>query len=178
MTEPTEGLVPVWPRLLRPMRSAAAIMRRSNSGSTAIAAAFLARVAIGSVLVDLHGLRLPSQLVEHRLEVFGVTEVAIHRSETDVGDLVEVLEAFHHQAADALGGHVTVAGRFQLPDDAIDHAFNAFLLHGPLPERQIDRTRQFITVERGTAPALLDHGQLAQLHALESRESATAIGAY
>src|SRR4051812_35615875 len=176
MTHPTAGLLPVCPRLRRPRRSAAAIMRRSNSGSIGTVADLPARVAILSAFGDLAS-RLAGQLVQHGLEVLRVAEVAVHRSETHVSHLVEVFQALHHQAADSLGGNVAVAARLELAHNAVDHALDALRLDRALADGELDRPRQLITVEWLATAALLDHRQVAQLHALERGEPSAAYRA-
>ena len=76
--------------------------------------------------------------------------------------------------ADLVGGHLDFAQAFELADDARDHALDALGLDGALAQRGIDRAGELVAIERHLAADLLDHGQLAQLHALEGGEAAAA----
>ena len=42
------------------------------------------------------------QFINDFLEVLGFTEVAINRGETDIGDVVKIAQAFHHELANLL----------------------------------------------------------------------------
>ena len=62
------------------------------------------------------------------LEITRFGEVAVDRSEADIGDRIELAQAFHHQLADPRGRDFGVAGGFGLALDARDELVDAFLL--------------------------------------------------
>src|SRR5258707_4602125 len=109
-------------------------------------------------------------------EVLGLAEVAVDGGEAHVGDLVEAGEGFHHQLADHVAGTLGLAGALELAHDRVDDALDALGLHRPLADRDVDRARELVAVEGLALSVLLDHGELAQLHALEGGEARRAIG--
>ena len=50
-------------------------------------------------------------------------------------------------------------------------------LDRPLAERHLDRAPELVAVERDAAAGALEHGELAQLHALEGGEAFAAFSA-
>ena len=178
ISAPTEGLGAASPMPRRPKRSAAAIQRSSSPARPPCGGALIARergfAAARSRPARRFGLGL--QLADDRVEVARFAEIAVDRGEAHVGDVVEALEPLHHQFADALGGNVGVALALELPHDAVDHALDPLGRDGALAQRDFDRAQQLVAVERRAPAVLLDHHQLAQLHALEGGEAAAAIG--
>src|SRR6185503_6073149 len=53
-------------------------------------------------------------------EIVRAFEAAVHRSEADVGDLVELGQLAHHEVANARGRHLALAERAQALDHAVD----------------------------------------------------------
>src|SRR5213593_4012830 len=52
----------------------------------------------------------PEQVLQLAQELVHVLEFSIHRSEPDIGDLVELAEVIHHARADVVGGHLAFLG--------------------------------------------------------------------
>src|SRR5205085_7582931 len=77
----------------------------------------------------------------------------------------------HHALADGLRRHFALAEAFQLLHDLGDGLLDALGLDIALAQRDLDRARELVAVERQTAAVALDHGEFAQLHALERREA-------
>ena len=70
------------------------------------------------------GLRLRLEFADDGVEVARLAEIAVDRGETHVGDVVEGLQALHHQFADPLGRDVAVGLALELAHDAVDHALD------------------------------------------------------
>src|SRR5882757_1482975 len=114
------------------------------------------------------------ELAEHRLKILGLAEIAIHRGEAHIGDVVELAQMLHHDLADRLRGNLRLAAAFQLAHDRGHHLLDPFRIDRPLAQRYLQRAHQLVAVERHTAAVALDHGQFAQLHPLEGREAEIA----
>ena len=67
-----------------------------------------------------------------------------------------------------------LSSRRTMPDD---HALDHVGIDRPLAQRDLDRAHQLVAIERHAPARSLDDLQLAQLHALESGETAAAIRA-
>src|SRR5690349_4536837 len=80
-------------------------------------------------------------------------------------------------ASDHLARDVGLARAFELTHDRVDDALDAVGLDRPFAQRGLHRARQLVAIEGLALAVLLDHGELAQLHALEGREARRAIGA-
>src|SRR6185312_282371 len=80
----------------------------------------------------------------------------------------------HHALADRLRGHLTLAETFQLLHDLRDRLLDALRLDIALAQRDLDRARELVTIERQPPPVALDHGEFAYLHALEGGEAEIA----
>ena len=123
------------------------------------------------------GLWLSFKFADDRLEIARLAEIAVDRGEAHIGDVVEGLQPLHHQFADPLARDVALALALELAHDAVDHALDPLGLDRALAQGDLDRAHELVAVE-GRAPAvLLDDREFAQLHALEGREAAAAIGA-
>ena len=116
------------------------------------------------------------QFVDQRVEIADLAEIAIDRGEAHIGDLVERLQALHHQFADLRALDLALAGALELAHDAIDHALDALRIDRALAQGDLQRAHQLVAIEGHAAARFLDHDQLAQLHALESGETPAAIG--
>lgn len=66
------------------------------------------------------------QLAKELLEIAGLVEVLVDRSETHIGDSVERFQTLHKHLANGIGGDFRFTQAFQLPDNARHHAFDAF----------------------------------------------------
>ena len=73
-------------------------------------------------------------------------------------------------------GDLALARAFEPAHDAVDHALDALGLDRPLAQRERDRARELVAVERHALAVLLHHGELAQLHPLEGGEARAAGG--
>ena len=76
---------------------------------------------------------------------------------------------------DLLGADFVFAEAFQLPHDAGDHSLNALIVHRTLAKSNLNRAHQLVAVKGGTPARLLHHHQLAQLNALERRETPATV---
>src|SRR5690348_10794862 len=117
------------------------------------------------------------QAIDELAEILRLAEIAIDRGEADIGDRIERRQHFHHQLADHVALDFGLARAFELTDDGIDRALDAFAFDRPLAQRDLDGARQLVALERFALVVLLDDGQFAQLHALERRETRGAIRA-
>src|SRR5882672_6636237 len=149
ITQPTAGLGQVRPSDRRASASAARII------------ASVLEVGLGEVGDEL-------------LEVPGLAEIAIDRGEAHIGHRIERAQRIHHQLADLRRGNLALAGAFQPPHDAVDHAFDALRVDRPLAAGDRDRAGELVAVELHALAVLLHHGELAQLHALERGEARSA----
>src|SRR6185436_12110216 len=92
-----------------------------------------------------------------------------------IGDRIEVSEAFHHHLADGRGLDLALTHILQAANDAGDHLVELFLGDRTLLEGDGDRAAQLVALEQGPAAVALDHGEVAELNALERCEPATAL---
>src|SRR5436190_3112958 len=120
------------------------------------------------------GVLIAGELAEHGLKVLGLAEVAVDRCEADIGDVVELAQMLHHDLADRLRGDFALAAAFQLPHDGGNHLLHPLWLDRALAQGDLQRAHQLVAVERHAAAVALDHGQFAQLHALEGGEAEVA----
>src|SRR5690348_1163212 len=111
------------------------------------------------------------------LEVLRFTEIAIDAGKADVGHRIHLTQRVHHQLADLLRGNVALTRRLELPDDTVDDTFDSLLLDRALVQRDTDRARQLVAVERHAAVVGLHHRELAQLGALDGGEALAAVAA-
>src|SRR5215813_8837181 len=117
---------------------------------------------------------LARELAQERLEILGLAEIAIHRRKAHIGDVVEGAQRLHHHFADDLGRDLALALAFQLAHDLRHRLLDPLLLDRALAQRDLHRAQKLVAVERHPPAVALDHGQLAQLHALERRETEIA----
>src|SRR5688500_17500315 len=80
----------------------------------------------------------------------------------------------HHALADRLGRDLALAETFQFLHDLRNRLLDPLRLDVALAQRDFDRTRELVAVERQASAVTLDHGQFAQLHAFEGREAEIA----
>src|SRR5215211_3933011 len=149
MTQPTAGFGQVRPSERRASASAARIM------------ASVLEVGLGEIGDEL-------------LEVAGLAEIAIDRGKPHIGHRIERAQRVHHQLADLRRGDLALAGAFQAPDDAVHHALDALGIDRPLAAGDRDRAGELVAVELHALAVLLDHRELAQLHAFEGGEARSA----
>src|SRR5689334_2683208 len=110
-------------------------------------------------------------------KILRLPEIPVHRGEANVGDLIEACQGLHHEAADHVAGDLGLARALELSDDGVDHALDAVGLDRPLAQGNVDRARELVAVEGLALTVLLEHRELAQLHALEGGEARGAIRA-
>src|SRR2546421_153349 len=167
MAQPTEGFGQVMPRPRRARASAACIIARSVE--------VLSRREVAAV-------RPPSIVIrgdppDKFAEILRLPEIAVDRGEADIGNLIKCRQRFHDQFADVLARNLGVARTFELAHQGVDDAFHPLGFDWPLAQRDIDRARQLVALERLPLSVLLDDRQLAQLHPLKGREARGAIRA-
>src|SRR5690606_29627683 len=80
----------------------------------------------------------------------------------------------HHHFADGLGGDFGFAQRLDLPLDARDELVDPFLRDAALAAGQRDRLLDLAAIERLARVVVLDHGDFAELDALEGGEPRAA----
>src|SRR6516162_3232653 len=110
-------------------------------------------------------------------EILRLAEIPVDRGETDIGNLIEARQRLHDEASDHITRDIDLARTLQLPHQRVDDALDALGLERPLAQGDVDRSGELVSVEGFAVPIFLDHGQLAQLHPLESREAGAAIWA-
>src|SRR5205807_9728318 len=110
-------------------------------------------------------------------EILRLTKIAVDRSETDVGDLVETGERLHDEAADRIARNISFARTLELTHQRVDDALDPIRLDRPLAQGDVNRTGELVPVEGLTLPVLFDNGQFPQLHALEGGEAGRAVRA-
>src|SRR5262249_34285726 len=103
--------------------------------------------------------------------------IAVDRGKANISDAVERAKTFHNKLADALALDFVIALAFELAHDSIHHPLDAFGIHGPFAQSDLDGTRELVAIEGYAAAGFFRDRQLAQLHAFEGRESAAAIRA-
>src|ERR1700752_4233329 len=121
MTQPTAGFGQVRPSDRRASASAARIMPS------------VLDVGLGEIGDEL-------------LEVAGLAEVAIDRGEPHIGHRIQRAQRVHHQLADLRRGNLALAGAFEAPDDAVDHALDTLGIDRPLAASHRDRARELVAV--------------------------------
>src|SRR5271169_2182017 len=148
--------------------------RRASASAARIASSSRRRSPGGSALASIAIRRDPADEIA---EILGLAEVPVDRGETDIGNLIEARQRLHDEASDHVARDIGLARTLQLPHQRVDNAFHSLRLERALAQRNVDRSGQLVSVEGFAVPIFLDHGQLAQLHPLESREAGAAIWA-
>src|SRR5262245_24266942 len=161
--QPTAGFGQTWPRPRSAKRSATAMNWTSRSLGGDVGIGF----GRGALALGRHAR-------DETLEVTHPGEVMIDRSEADVGHLIELGEALHGQSAQAAGLDLGLPAQLDLAHDAVDDAVDALLVDPALARRDHDRALELLAVERDALALALEHGQLAQLDALEGGEARAA----
>src|SRR5436190_10604815 len=134
--------------------------RRGGDGLRPGAGAVDGRDAID---VTVAGTRLPSlfcvqQILQFRHELADVAEVPVDRRETDVRDLVEMLQLFHHERADVGRRHLPLGPILQRRLDAVGDAFEHRHADRPLLARLQQAADQLLALEPLAGAVLLhDH---------------------
>src|SRR5262249_59606124 len=70
--------------------------------------------------------------------------------------------------------HLVLAEALELAHDLRNGLLDAVGIDVALAQRDLDRSRELVAVERHAAPVALDDGQLAQLHPLEGGKAEIA----
>lgn len=120
---------------------------------------------------------MPGKIADERLEIPGLAEVAIDRSEAHIGDRIQRPESLHHQCANMLAGDFGIARTLKLTHDAADHTLDALAVHSAFTQGYIDGTFKFVALEQLLAARALGDDKFPQLHPLEGRETTSAVGA-
>src|SRR5690554_4943241 len=144
MTQPTRGLGVVVSRPRAASCSARAIMAWSvaekvifgRSGGAGLAG----RTAAARARLDL---------ADEVGEGVDVGEVAIHRRETHVGDLVEIAQFVHHQLAQLGAGDFALAQRQQACLDALDRRLDGLERDRALAQREPEAAGELVMVVLG-----------------------------
>src|SRR3954452_4064580 len=108
-------------------------------------------------------------------EILGLAEIAVDRGEAHIGDLVETGQRLHHEAADDIARNLALARALELEHHRVDHALDLLGLDRALAQGDMDRARELVALEGLALPVLLDHGELAQLDALEGGEARRTV---
>src|SRR5262245_31722048 len=161
MTQPTRGFGVVVKRPFSASASARRIIASSNGENTALALLFSRRLDF------LHRLA----------KVVRGLEAAVHRGETDVGDLVELRQLADHEVADAAGRYLALAERAQPLDHPVDRAFDLLGRNRALPQREHHAAHQLVAVEVGAAAVLLHQARHLEVDALIGGEALLALHA-
>src|SRR3954452_2831923 len=114
------------------------------------------------------------EFAEHRLKILGLAEIAIHRGEAHIGDVVELAQMLHHDLADGFRRNLRLAAALQLAHDRRHHLLDPFRIDLALAQGNLQRAHQLVAIERHAAAVALDHRELAQLHPLKSGEAEIA----
>src|ERR1700761_8923638 len=117
---------------------------------------------------------IPRQFRERGLEILGFAEITIDRRETHISDVVELAQMRHYGFADGLRRDFALAHAFQLAHDFRHHLVDPFGLDRALAAGDLHRSQKLVAIERHAPAVALDHGELAQLHALEGGEAEIA----
>src|SRR5712671_4313418 len=150
MTQPTAGFGQTAPRPRRANASAARIERRSKPRSLGdFAASGGSSIAIRGDPPD----KIP--------KILGLAEVTVDRCETDVGDLVEARQRFHHEAPDHIAGDIRLARALQLPHQRVDDALDPLGFDGAFTQCDVDRAGELIPIKGFPLSMLFYYGQFA-----------------
>src|SRR6185369_4181098 len=106
-----------------------------------------------------------------------VLEAAVHRRESHVRDLVEIVQLLHRQLADQPRVHFALAERAQFVADVHDRGIERFARHRALLQRLEHAIAELAFVERLAAGVVLDDARHHQLGRLEGRETLAALQA-
>src|SRR6185295_4120061 len=149
----------------------------------------LCRTAPPSALLPGFGTGPQRQLAFRRLATAGahaidffaervdVLEAAVHRRESHVRDLVEIVQLLHRQLADQPRVHFALAERAQFVADVHDRGIERFARHRALLQRLEHAIAELAFVERLAAGVVLDDARHHQLGRLERRETLVALQA-
>src|SRR3954449_4219253 len=114
------------------------------------------------------------EFAQHRLKILGLAEIAIHRGEAHIGDVVELAQVLHHDLADGFRRNLRLAAALQLAHDRRHHLLDPLRIDRPLAQGDLQRAHQLVAVERHAAAVALDDREFAQLHPLEGGEAEIA----
>lgn len=123
---------------------------------------------------------LTGQAFDFLTEFVEILEAAIHGSEADVGNFIELLQLGHHQLADHQGFDFPLAGGAQLMLDVGNGRFQALDADRAFFQRTLHAGTQFVLVEGLAAAVLLDqpwHHQLGRFEGGEALATGQAFAA-
>src|SRR2546428_183973 len=78
---------------------------------------------------------LARELAQQGLEILGLTEITVDRSEAHIGDVVERAQRLHHHLADRLGRYFALALALELAHDLGHRLLDPLRLDRTLAER-------------------------------------------
>ena len=110
-------------------------------------------------------------------KVLWLAEVLVNTRKPYVRHMVEPFESGHYRLADPVDPDI-VPLRLELALNARDQPVDPLGRDVALAAGQFDRSLQLAPVERLALAVLLDHGEVAQLDALEGRETLPAHAAF
>lgn len=113
--------------------------------------------------------------VANRLEV---VQPEIHDRITNVRDLIQLLQTFHHKVANDTGGNFRLAHFLQLRFDLSDHALDVGGGDGSLRARDANAARQLFTVKLFARAILLDQQRRGKNGTLVRAEALSAFEAF
>src|SRR5262245_62174997 len=117
------------------------------------------------------------EIVQLAHELADVAELTVHGREAHVGDLVQLLQLLHHEAAHFRGGDFPLGPLLQRALDAIGDRLERGDAHGPLFARFQQPGHQLLPLEPFTRPVFLDHHIWDFVDALVAREPLAAVEA-
>src|SRR5215475_7967057 len=80
----------------------------------------------------------------------------------------------HHRLTYGLGRNLVLAQAFELAHDLRHGLLDPFRIDIALAQRDLDRARELVAIERHPPAVALYHRELAQLHALKGGEAKSA----
>src|SRR3546814_7094355 len=117
-----------------------------------------------------------TERVNEILEILGLAKSSVDRGEPHIGDRIESGMRRHHPLAYLLRRNLGHTGGLELTNEAADHAFDALVVHGPLPQRHPHRALGFVPVERLALTVGLNDHEFAQIYPLERGAACAAAG--
>jgi len=89
-------------------------------------------------------------------KVAGITELAIHRGEADVGNIIHFFEAFHDFFADGCGGNLSAVFLFEVFQHLIDGFLDQFRADRAFFARLLEAEDEFAAIKGLIASVAFD----------------------
>ena len=86
--------------------------------------------------------------MEETLKILRFLEVLIDGRKADIGNFVDLLQAFHNQFANFIGANIALALAFKLSDNAGDHTFQLVRIDVPFAGGSVDGLGELVPVEQ------------------------------